>query len=153
MPSSTEHAGSRASRVVTGMLLLAACSAAGGPAGADEVPALRQGLWKFHRVVAGKPMDVTRCADPREDMKRQNAMLTKFGCRFTPLKRIGNTYTFIADCTIKNSAGGTVTSHSKSVITVESENAYKVEVETSANGQTQKELLLARRTGDCRGKE
>lgn len=153
MPIGRAHAGSRTSIVVAGMLLLFACAAAGGPARADELPALRQGLWKFHRIVAGKPMDVTRCTDPREDMKRQNEMLTKIGCRFTPLKKVGNTYTFSAECAIKNPAGGTLASRSKSVITVESGSAYRVEVVTSSNGQTQKELLVARRVGDCKGKE
>jgi hypothetical protein len=39
---------------------------------------------------------------------------------------------------------------SKSVITVESDSAYKVEVTSTGAGVPTKELLVAKRVGDCK---
>jgi len=35
-----------------------------GPALADDLPALRQGLWKFQRTVGGKKIETTKCTSP-----------------------------------------------------------------------------------------
>jgi uncharacterized protein affecting Mg2+/Co2+ transport len=121
-----------------------------GPARADELPVFRQGLWKYQRTIAGgKTIDVTKCANPTEDMKKQNEKLGKGGCRFSPLTKSGNTYTFTADCSIKIPSGGEIKGRTTTVITVESESAYTVEVHGTAGGQETKERLVARRVGDC----
>lgn len=91
-----------------------------------------------------------KCTSPSDDMKRQNAMLEKAGCRFSPMKKKGNTYTFTTECTVKNPSGGTLIGRTTSIITVESDSAYKVQVDGTANGQSTKELLIARRVGDCK---
>ncbi|MCL5884513.1 MAG: DUF3617 family protein [Deltaproteobacteria bacterium] len=125
---------------------MAVCS----PAHADEMPVFRQGMWKFQRTVGTKTIEMTKCSSPTEDMKKQNAMLKKVGCRFSPAKKSGNTYTFTADCSIQGPSGAVTSSRSTTVITVESDSAYRVEINGSADGQATKELLVAQRIGDCK---
>jgi hypothetical protein len=120
-----------------------------GAVRADEPPALRQGLWQFERTVGGQKLQRQECVSPSEDMKRQNAMLEKSGCKFSPAQRAGKTYTFTADCAIKPPGGDTVNVRSTSVMTVEDDSAYKVEIETTGAGTSTQELLVARRLGDC----
>ena len=116
---------------------------------AEEPPALRQGLWQFERTVGGQKLQRQECVSPSEDMKRQNAMLEKSGCKFSPAQRAGNTYTFTAECAIKPPGGDTVSVRSTSVMTVENDSAYKVEIATTGAGTSTQELLVARRVGDC----
>jgi hypothetical protein len=82
-------------------------------------------------------------------MKRQNAMFAKAGCTISPVTRKGDIYSFVADC--KGGGAGKVVS--QSVITVESDSAYTVEVESSGDagpgGGKRSEVLKARRVGDC----
>ena len=120
-----------------------------GPALADDLPALRQGLWKFERTVGGKKIERTECTSPTEDMKTMNAKLEKSGCRFSPVKKLGNVYTYTADCSIKMPTGATMNSRSSSVMTVAGESSYKIEIDAVTDGQSSKELLVAQRTGDC----
>lgn len=116
---------------------------------AEEPPAFRQGLWQFDRTVGGQKLQSKECTNPSEDMQQQNAMLTKGGCTFTPSTRSGKTYTFSAECTIKPPAGAPVTARSTSVMTVDSDSAYKVEITTTGAGTSTNEVLIARRVGDC----
>ena len=120
-----------------------------GPALADDLPALRQGLWKFQRTVGGKKTEMTRCASPTEDMKKMNAKLEKSGCRFTPVKKSGNVYVYTADCSMKMPSGATMSRRSTSVMTVVSEISYKIEIDVVTDGQSSEELLEAQRIGDC----
>ncbi|HEX8012906.1 MAG TPA: DUF3617 family protein [Casimicrobiaceae bacterium] len=129
--------------VAAALLLFAAA------ARAQEPPAFRQGLWQFDRAVGGQKRQTKECTNPTEEIKRQNAMLTKSGCKLTPTRRSGNAYTFSAECTINAPAGAPVTARSTSVMTVESDSAYKVEITTTGAGTSTDELLLARRIGDC----
>jgi hypothetical protein len=112
----------------------------------EDLPVFRQGMWSFSRVVNGKPVESTRCTNPTDDMKRQNASLQKAGCTFSPVKKSGTTYTFDADCAIKMPA---IKSHSTSTLTAESDSAYRLEVTGTTDGQPTKESLVARRVGDC----
>jgi hypothetical protein len=116
---------------------------------ADEPPALRQGLWRFDRTLRGQKLQTQECVSPSEDMKRQNAMLEKSGCKFSPGQRAGKTYTFTAACTIKPPGGETLSVRSTSLMTVENDSAYKVEIATTGAGTSTQELLVARRLGDC----
>jgi hypothetical protein len=116
---------------------------------AEEPPAFRQGLWQFDRTVGAQKLQTRECTNPSEDMKQQNAMLTKNGCKFTPSTRSGKTYTFSAECTIKAPAAAPITARSTSVMTVDGDSAYKVEITTTGAGTSTNEVLLARRVGDC----
>ncbi len=123
---------------------------ASGPVLADDLPALRQGLWKFQRTVGGKKIEATKCTSPTEDMKKMNAKLEKSGCRFSPVKKSGNVYTYTADCSMKMPTGATMSSRSTSVMTVVSESSYRIEIDAVTDGQSSKELLVAHRIGDCK---
>jgi len=108
-------------------------------------------MWEFNRTVEnpndpGKPraMVTNRCTNPTDDMKRRNEMLSKAGCKVSPISKNGKTYSFTADCKIQNA-----TVQSKSVMTVENDTAYSVEVESKSDAKNTKEVLKARRTGDC----
>ena len=130
--------------------------AAALPARADEPPRFRQGMWEFDRTApGGQKMHTTQCTNPSDDMKRQNEMIEKRGgCKISPTQHSGNTYTFSADCNMNSPQGGMVSFRSTSVMTVESDSAYKIDVTTSAGqpGPTGKEQLTARRIGDCAAK-
>lgn len=120
-----------------------------GPVLADDLPALRQGLWKFDRTVGGKKIEATKCTSPTEDMKTMNAKLEKSGCRFTPVKKSGNVYTYTADCSMKMPTGATMNSRSTSAMTVVSESSYTIDIDVVTDGQASKERLVAQRVGDC----
>jgi len=120
-----------------------------GAAVADDLPALRQGLWNFQRTVNGKKIESTKCTSPTEDMKKMSAKLVKSGCRLSPVKKSGNVYTYTADCSMKMPTGATLNSRSTSVLTVESDSSYRLEVDAVTNGKASKERMVAKRIGDC----
>ena len=77
-------------------------------------------------------------------MKKMNEALAKQGCKFSPVEKSGNSYTFGADCEIEGTR-----IRSRSVMTVESDSAYKVDVTSTAGARSTKEVLSAKRLGDC----
>jgi len=116
---------------------------------ADELPRFRTGLWEFKRSVDGgdgKPVTLTnqKCTNPTEDMKKKTESAAQSGCQVSPMSKSGKLYTFTFKCTIKG-----VSLQSKSVITAESESAYKVDAETTTGGKTTRELLTARWISSC----
>jgi Protein of unknown function (DUF3617) len=128
--------------------LLIACLALPAVA-ADELPPFRTGLWEFKRSVDGgdgKPVTLTnqKCTNPTEDMRKKTVSMAQSGCQPSPVSKSGNLYTFSLKCTIQG-----VSLQSKSVITAESDSAYKVDAETKQGSKTTRELLTARRVGDC----
>lgn len=119
---------------------------------ADDLPTFRPGLWEFKRTAeprgaGGKPMQVEdkKCTDPTSDMKTMNDTLAEQGCKFSAISRSGSAYTFSSDCEIRGTRY-----QSRSVLTVESDSAYRVEVSSSGAGSATKELLVAKRVGECR---
>ena len=131
-------------------LLAAAIST--GAATAEELPAFRAGVWEFNRAMeasatAGKPQTIQtrQCTSPSDDMKKQNEMLTKSGCKFSPVTRAGNIYSYSAVCNLTGASGT-----SKSELTVESDSAYLIRIESNLGGTPSREVLRAKRVGDCR---
>lgn len=121
----------------------------GAPAAAAELPFLKPGQWRFTRAIdtgSGTPqqLESMRCEDPRVGMEQQRALLTKQGCRFTPLEGSGQRFTFTAECTFKGLA---TTSRSEVVVT--SETRYSVTVTSTVGKLTSHEVLEATRVGDC----
>jgi hypothetical protein len=114
----------------------------------QDLPLFRQGMWKFNRTVNGKAIESSKCTVPTDDMKRQNATLQKTGCTFSPIQKSGNTYTFKTDCEMKM-PGGTISSHTTSVLTMESDSAYRLDITGTTDGAPTKESLVARRVGEC----
>jgi hypothetical protein len=119
------------------------------PAQGEEPPAFRHGLWQFDRTVGGQKIERRECTNPTDELKRQNTLLTKGGCSLTPIQRSGNSYTFSAECTVNTPGAASVSARSTSVMTVESDSAYKVEITTTGAGTSTQEMLIARRIGDC----
>jgi len=122
-----------------------------GASKADDMPTFRQGLWEFNRTIQslgspGQPQTLTskKCTNPTEDMKKQHEMVSKTGCKFSPVVRNGKTYTFTTECKIQG-----VAVKSTSIITLENDSAYSVKVESRSGAQGTNETLQARRTGDC----
>jgi hypothetical protein len=130
--------------------IAAGIAAFAAPACADDLPAFRKGLWEFSRTIdagGGKTQTIksSKCTSPGEDMKAQNERLAKSGCKFSPTVRSGSTYTFSSQCSIQG-----ISAQSTSVITVDSDSAYRLNVDGTAAGEKTHEVLLARRIGDCK---
>jgi hypothetical protein len=116
---------------------------------AADWPAFKPGQWTFDRTMTGtgadaKKVSTSKCTDPTADQEKQQAMLAKAGCQFTPLTQSGKTYRYSATCKM---AGMTTTSDS--VLEVESAEAYTITVDSIVDGSKTHEVLRARRTGDC----
>jgi hypothetical protein len=132
------------------VLSLAALMACAVPiAQAADWPTFKPGHWTFDRTMTGEgaaaeKVSTSDCTDPTADQKKQQAMLAKAGCQFTPLTQNGKTYRYSATCKM---AGMTTTSDS--VLEVESAEAYTITVDSVADGTKTHEVLRARRTGDC----
>lgn len=108
-------------------------------------------MWEFQRTIEGgsgqeKPQTITntKCANPTEDMKKQNETLVKAGCKLSPISRSGNVYRFASDCVLQG-----ISAQGNSEIRVESDSAYTIVIETRQGKHVTKEVLRARRTGDC----
>jgi hypothetical protein len=142
------RSGGRAAGGALSLLLIMALVAA-DLARADEPPAFRRGLWQFDRTIGGQALQTKSCTSPTEDLERQNAILEKGGCKSSPGKRSGDVYMFTVECTVTTPGSGTVTVHSTSVMTVESDSAYNVDIKTTGAGTSTQERLVARRIGDC----
>ena len=130
------------------LVLVALLSAAPWVARADEVPLLRQGLWEYQRSAGVNKFAATECIDPSEDLRRQHAALEKMGCKFSPALRAGSTYTYTADCSVKLPSG-VVTFSTTSVLTAESDTAYRIENRLTNQGGTSNETITAQRVADC----
>jgi hypothetical protein len=131
--------------VVTCVALLAHAAAAA----AEDWPVLRQGRWQFDRTIEGmgpSPQKVSRteCIDPTANFRRQQEQLAKAGCTFTPLTRRGDEYRYAATCRM----AGTATA-SESVLTVGGSDAYTLRVASKVDGKPTREVLVAKRLGDC----
>jgi hypothetical protein len=117
---------------------------------AEQLPVFKPGLWEFRRSVDagdGKPATLTnqKCTSPTDDMNKKTESMAASGCQASPVSRSGNLYSFSLKCTIQG-----VPIESRSVITFESDAAYKVDVESKQGGKTTREQLTARRVGDCK---
>jgi Protein of unknown function (DUF3617) len=133
--------------------ILIACLAVGTALtalAAEQLPAFKPGLWEFKRSVEsgdGQPATLTnqKCTSPTDDMNKKTVAMAESGCQPSPVSRSGNFYTFSLKCTIQG-----VPIESTSVITFESDSAYKVDVESKQGDKTTREQLSARRVGECR---
>jgi Protein of unknown function (DUF3617) len=120
-----------------------------GVAQASEWPAFSYGMWNFVRTIesaggGARSSAHKKCMDPTDDLKKQHQMSTQAGCTVSPVTRAGNAYTFVTACKLQGQAV-----ESKSTISVERDNAYRIRVESKVGGQTTIETLVATRSGDC----
>ena len=114
-------------------------------ANSDEYPFFRTGMWEFNRTMVGVSGQGKSqiCTNPTKDMKRTNENLSREGCKIYLFTRSGNTYSFMTDCTRVGSA------KFKTVVSVENDSAYTVNIETQQGKQVTKETITARRIGEC----
>lgn len=140
------HAIGRHTRVAALIAATLAASVANG----QEFPTLRTGLWEVRRTVeapanagTARTVETTECTSPNEGMVARQEMLKKIGCTLSPLAHSGSTYTFSATC------GNTATDTMKSVLTVESDSAYSIRIDSFTSGTPSQEWLSAKRVGDC----
>lgn len=116
---------------------------------AGELPPFRPGLWEFNRSVeAGRARARSstkkECASPADELKKQEQILAQAGCKTSPATHDGNRHTFTADCVVQGMA-----MQSTSTLIVESDSSYRIEVASKQGPLTTKEVLVARRIGDC----
>lgn len=114
-------------------------------------PVFRRGLWNFVRTLeivtpsngAQKLVesDVTRCVDPTQAMRATFASAPVGNCRSSKPEKVGNRYSFSNRCDYLGPVS--------TVITVHSDEAY-TEVNEISAGIARKDLVVARRIGDCR---
>lgn len=115
---------------------------------ADDVPLLRQGLWEFQRTAGTQKFAATECIDPSEDLRRQHAALERMRCKVAPVIRDGTTYTYAADCALKLPSG-VMNFSTATVLTAESDTAYRLESRMVNQGTTSSEVITGRRVADC----
>lgn len=130
-----------AARIAAGLVVLLH----GLPVIAQDAPRLKHGMWEFNRTIEGQQTLTTRkCTDPGADMKAMRERLAAGGCKLSRSPPTGTTSSSTTTCPV---SGATVVSETR--LTVESESAYAVHIETSGGGKSSTENLRARRVGDC----
>jgi Protein of unknown function (DUF3617) len=129
---------------------IVAAVAAGRMAVAEELPQFRQGLWSYSstKFVQGNTRPRARnlqvCVDPTRDMQKKWQTLALRACKFSPIAHDGNRYTYTSTCQSKG-----VSLQATSTISADSDSSYRVETESRADSFLEKEIILARRVGDC----
>ena len=113
-------------------------------------PTFRKGLWKFVRTLEiisrsnghQKLMEreMTRCVDPTTAMKATFASAPVGSCQSSKPQKVNNRYIFSNRCDYMGPVS--------TVITVQSDEAY-TEVNELMVGQHRKDLVIAKRIGDC----
>jgi len=139
-------------RLLFGTLLcaIAASAACGADAAPAGLPAFRPGLWSFsltvNRYGEKNPQvrTMTRCADPGEEIRKKWLNLAAQACKFSPVTHTGNTYSYSSSC---DSQGRQL--QMKSVIVVDSDDSYRVDSQSHTLTQASREIVVARRVGDC----
>lgn len=114
-------------------------------------PKFRKGLWKFVRTLeivsrsSGNQKllerEMTRCVDPTTAMKATFASAPVGNCHSSKPEKINNRYIFSNRCDYMGPVS--------TVITVQSDEAY-TEVNEINVGLPRKDLVIARRVGDCK---
>ena len=113
-------------------------------------PTFRKGLWKFVRTLEivthsnGRQKllerEMTRCVDPTVAMKATFASAPVGNCHSAKPEKVNNRYIFSNRCDYMGPVN--------TVITVQSADAY-TEVNELRVGVARKDLVVARRIGDC----
>ncbi len=126
---------------------------------ADDLPAMRGGMWEFVRKAPQDPvnnpgklstMDKKECVkDMKAHFEKQKAMLSKT-CKFSETRKSGNSYTTTSTCDVPQMQAKYT---NKNVTTVKGDSAYesRIDVEGTAAGKPVKwtETVSAKRIGDC----
>lgn len=118
---------------------------------ADDFPVLKPGLWEYQRTGAAKsaqgqttPETVRQCTSPSDDIRKRWAKLASGDCTFSPIKHTDDRYAYTSVCRHND-----LVFQMASVITVENDSAYRIRTELFSAGGSSKEIVVARRQGDC----
>jgi len=131
---------------IAGAALLAASAL-----GAEDLPSFQPGLWSFtiNIVTPGSSTPhvqmVTSCTNPSDEIRKKWQSLAVKTCQFSPIAHAGNRYSYSSTCQKDG-----MRLSMQAVITVQSEQAYRVDTESKTNNQVRKESLVAKREGDCK---
>lgn len=115
-----------------------------------SLPALRPGLWEYHRTTrdsnGDKPQLATlrKCGDPTHDIQQRMDELRTKGCRFSPLVKSGNQYGASWLCP---ATSGVVAIHE--TVTVDSPTKYLTSSEIHHAERVVRATTEAIRVGDC----
>lgn len=113
-------------------------------------PSFRKGMWHFVRTLEllGNTMhrqrvseETTRCVDPTLAMKATFASAPIGECRSTRPEKTDNRYTFANRCDYMGPV--------RTVITVQSDEAYTEINEITVGAMPRTDSVIARRVGDC----
>ena len=114
-------------------------------------PTFRKGLWRFVRTLEiVKPQDVrqklleqemTRCVDPTQAMKATFSSASIGNCRSSRPEKVSNKYIFSNRCDYMGPV--------RTVITVQSDEAYTEVNELTVGQLPRKDFVTAKRIGDC----
>jgi len=113
-----------------------------------ETPVFKQGVWEFQRQSGANKYVAKECIDPSQEMRQQDTVLEKMGCKLTSTRPGASIYASSAECTVKMPSGF-VSWTTTSTITAESDSAYRMETRTLRYGQAMEEVTTARRVADC----
>jgi len=115
-------------------------------------PTFRIGLWRFVRTLEiVNPQNVrqklleremTRCVDPTHAMKATFSTNSIGSCHSSRPVKVNNKYTFSNRCDYMGPV--------RTVITVQSDEAYTEVNELTVGQRLRKDLVTAKRIGDCR---
>ena len=114
-------------------------------------PTFRKGLWRFVRTVEiVEPQNVrhklleremTRCVDPTQAMKATFSSASIGSCHSSRPQKVSNKYIFSNRCDYMGPVS--------TVITVQSDEAYTEVNELTVGQLPRKDLVIAKRIGDC----
>jgi hypothetical protein len=127
--------------------LCVSCLLAIAPAFAVEVPTFRQGVWEYERSVGASKFVAKECVDPGQEMRAHNAAMEKIGCKLSSVPA-GSIYTYTTECAVKLPSGAAAWS-TTSVLTVEGESAYRLEIHNTGRAAQTDEIVVAHRVADC----
>jgi len=121
-----------------------------GATAVPELPSFKPGMWSFSLTVNRygekdpQVRTMTRCADPAEEIRKKWLSLAAQACKFSPMTHKGNTWSYASSC---NSQGHAVSI--KSVIVVDAGDSYRVDTQSHTQAQASREIVVARRVGEC----
>jgi hypothetical protein len=135
------------------VMALGVAASLASPAKADDFsgPSFRKGMWRFVRtlevVLHSKvkhrllQQEALRCVDPTDAMKATFATLPVGNCQPAKPERSDNTYTFSSRCDYLGPVS--------TIITVQSDEAYTEVNLVNVGELPRRDLVTARRVGDC----
>ena len=113
-----------------------------------QAPAFREGIWEYERTSGANKYVAKECVNPSRDMRQEDGVLDKMGCKRSSAQQGASVYVSTAECTVKLPSGFASWT-TTSTLTVQSDSAYTLQTRTIRSGQAIEETTTARRVADC----